>query len=91
MMRLLRIAMCLVAAFLLVPVEGDCSEIFEFESEIEVITECVRSTVIKESIEPSVKIIRAFEASRYILEYCHRYTPKIVNTNFRIIYCVYLE
>lgn len=91
MKRLLHIAMCLVAAFLMVPVEGYCSEIVESESETEVTVECVRLTVSEETIEPLTKIVKTNRLSQEVPEYSHNYTPNTVNANLQIIYCVYRE
>lgn len=91
MKRLLHIAMCFVAAFLMVPVEGDCSEITEFELETEVMLECVRSTVSEDTLEPTVRLVRATmpRNEQHMLgrEKCTR--P--VSVSPRIVYCVFRE
>lgn len=91
MKRLLHIAMCFVAAFLMVPVEGDCSEITEFELEAEVMLECVRSILPEDTLEPTVRLVRAAmpRNEQHVLgrEECTR--P--VSVSPRIIYCVFRE
>lgn len=91
MKRLLHIAMCFVAAFLMVPVEGDCSEITEFELETEVMLECVRSTLPEDTLEPTVRLVRATmpRNEQHMLgrEKCTR----SVSVNPRIVYCVFRE
>lgn len=91
MKRLLHIAMCMIAAFLMVPVEGDCAEIMETEPEAEIMIECVRPESTEEAYEPEARIVKSDAAETSLQIFKQTITPRPVAPDLRIIYCVFRE
>lgn len=90
-MRLLHIAMCMIAAFLMVPVEGDCAEIMGTDLEVEIMMECMRPTSAEETCEPEGRIVKSDAAEMSLQVFKQSITLRPVAPDLRIRYCVFRE
>ncbi len=92
MTRAIAIISCLIAALFLVPVQGDCSEISEHESETEI--ECcvvVSSVFHSKNSKELPKILLSSGSNSYQNCEAVKATRLIFRLPARIIHCVFRE
>lgn len=92
MTRAIAIISCLVAALFLVPVQGDCGEISEYESETEIECCAVVSSVFHSKItEELPKISLPYESKIHHDYVSAKATELIYRLPTRILHCVFRE
>lgn len=92
MTRAIAIIICLIANLFLVPVQGDCSEIPEYESETEI--ECciaVNSPALSQVDEKQSKSLQAPYYERHHVCVTFKIQVHIINLPARILNCVFRE